>query len=614
MRTVLDAMALEPVTRAFVCCPKCFFLYSLDPDNPKNLPESCTNRVAPKSRACNCTLRKPRNRGAIEVTVPTRKFLYQDLKHWVGWMYGRPDLEMYLDRRHPSQNVDQLRNSNELWDIWDSPTLRDFLGPDGCTTFTAPPGNEGRLVMSLNMDGFNPYGNRTAGKKVSVGAIYMVVLNLPPAIRYNVENIFLVGIIPGPHEPSQQEINYLLRPLVDDLVLFWEDSIYLSRTSLHRNGRRVRIALIPLICDLPASRTMSGFAHFSSTNFCSECHQTLDDINNLEHWNWEPRNRNDHLAHAAEWLAAKTEKKREELLKAAGVRWSELLRLPYWDPTKFTLVDSMHMLYLWILQRHCREIWGMDIRFEDGEGITFDHPKNHPVEEEMKKAHEIWKAGNITELGKLKTPVLRELCRRFNLPFGMKKKKLLRSLVQHVGSWPFYLLYLFLHLLHQVVADTVDRSEDLLNAPATPSYSGDASATTSKKKLTENKHDMTEEDLEHIWLTSSKSTVGSLKRDVLVVLCELKCRRDDGSKYDTSALKVPELKDLVHKKVGFFLEIRKLLVLTHPSAWSREYSMRTERFLGTRKPQIRRSGSPRTIRLVYWDAVYLQRLGRICSG
>ncbi|KAF8225965.1 hypothetical protein L208DRAFT_1105429, partial [Tricholoma matsutake] len=65
------------------------------------------------------------------------------------------------------------------------------------------PGNESRLIFSLNM-------NKQGGKKVLTGGIYIVCLNLPPAIRYNMENMFLVGIIPGPHEPSLYQINYIV--------------------------------------------------------------------------------------------------------------------------------------------------------------------------------------------------------------------------------------------------------------------------------------------------------------------------------------------------------------------------------------------------------------------
>ena len=48
----------------------------------------------------------------------------------------------------------------------------------------------------------------------------MAVLNLPREISFLPENVILIGIIQGPHEPSKN-INSFLRPLVDDLHDLW---------------------------------------------------------------------------------------------------------------------------------------------------------------------------------------------------------------------------------------------------------------------------------------------------------------------------------------------------------------------------------------------------------
>lgn len=64
----------------------------------------------------------------------------------------------------------------------------------------------------LNVDWFRPFDHTP----YSVGILYMVLLNLPRRDRLLKENLFVVGVIPGPHEPSLTISSYL-EPLVDEL-------------------------------------------------------------------------------------------------------------------------------------------------------------------------------------------------------------------------------------------------------------------------------------------------------------------------------------------------------------------------------------------------------------
>ena len=58
----------------------------------------------------------------------------------------------------------------------------------------------------------------------------MVLLNLPPSSRYKAENMYLAGVIPGPREPSLTQINHLLRPLISELLQFWDPGVWYTRT------------------------------------------------------------------------------------------------------------------------------------------------------------------------------------------------------------------------------------------------------------------------------------------------------------------------------------------------------------------------------------------------
>lgn len=437
MRTVTDIMDIRPISQRYAVCPKCRFLFRLGEGAPE-LPETCSNSIL--GEQCGAQLVKPQYRDKPDgKSVPISQFHYQPLADHIARMYSRPELEPHL-HRDPTQH----RAESDMWDIWDSPCFADLKGPDGQPFLSQPSTageQEGRLVFIMNMDGFNPGGNKEAGKKVTVGAIYMMCANLPPSLRYKMENVYLAGIIPGPNAPSDHEINYFLEPLISELLNLWKDGIFLSRTTMCRRGHRVRCAVGPLVCDLPAARQMSGFAHYRSKHFCSECTQTIADINNLDRTSWTRRSGRAHRAAARSWKNARTQEERERIMGLHGVRWSELLRLPYWDPTKFTVIDPMHAFYLRLFQHHCRSVWGMDINFEDGDGITFDVRSNAPTEQEMKHANHLLRHGTLEALSKLRVEILRQLNRETStLPFRRRKSTLVEQLKQYVIDFVFLVL------------------------------------------------------------------------------------------------------------------------------------------------------------------------------
>jgi len=65
------------------------------------------------------------------------------------------------------------------------------------------------LGVLINLDFFQPFKHVS----YSVGVIYGVLINLPRNIRYKVENVIIIGVIPGPHEPKKHQNSYL-GPLV----------------------------------------------------------------------------------------------------------------------------------------------------------------------------------------------------------------------------------------------------------------------------------------------------------------------------------------------------------------------------------------------------------------
>lgn len=83
--------------------------------------------------------------------------------------------------------------SSFLGDIYDGRVWKAFCS-DKYGNFLRSPHS---LLLALNVDWFEPFERGV----YAVGAIYLTILNLPRNIRYKLENIILVGVLPGPKEP-----------------------------------------------------------------------------------------------------------------------------------------------------------------------------------------------------------------------------------------------------------------------------------------------------------------------------------------------------------------------------------------------------------------------------
>jgi hypothetical protein len=79
--------------------------------------------------------------------------------------------------------------------------------------------------------------------------VSMACLNLPHSIRYLPENMYLMGFVMDPNEPTETVIYHYLTPLVDDLILSWERGFCYPPTALHPDGRTVRGAIVVEVCD-----------------------------------------------------------------------------------------------------------------------------------------------------------------------------------------------------------------------------------------------------------------------------------------------------------------------------------------------------------------------------
>lgn len=95
---------------------------------------------------------------------------------------------------------------NTLTDVWDGVKLRT-LSVEG--EFFS---RENRIALSISVDGVPLFHSSS----MSMWPVYLAILNLPPNIRMNAENMLLAGLWVGPKKPAMKQ-------LLDPVVLKLQD-------------------------------------------------------------------------------------------------------------------------------------------------------------------------------------------------------------------------------------------------------------------------------------------------------------------------------------------------------------------------------------------------------
>ena len=88
--------------------------------------------------------------------------------------------------------------------------------------------------------------------------------------------MLLLGLLPGLNEVSLHKINHYLAPIVNELKLLW-NGITLT-TNECPSGKRIRVALILVSCDISAARKICG--HISALVSRHRCKKKANYENN----------------------------------------------------------------------------------------------------------------------------------------------------------------------------------------------------------------------------------------------------------------------------------------------------------------------------------------------
>ena len=284
---------------------------------------------------------------------PFKIFCYQSLKSCMQSFSMRPEVFQQCDHWRKRTTLADGSSPDVIKDLYDGRLWKEFMTVDGLPFLIAPY----TYALALNIDWFQPYQHTV----MSVGVIYLTILNLPRHLRYKRCNILLIGIIPGPSEPTH-DINTYLYPLVTELQHFWKGVLLNVRSGLFTKQVKIRCALLCVACDLPAGHKVCGFMSHSAALGCSKCYKKFPGtISNMcyagfDRSLWTPRNDLRHRMEVSKIMKCQTPTARAKCESKFGCRYSVLLELPYFDASRMLAIDPMHNLFLGT-GKHMINVW-----------------------------------------------------------------------------------------------------------------------------------------------------------------------------------------------------------------------------------------------------------------
>jgi len=296
------------------------------------------------SGACGEFLLKEVHSQTKTLLYPRMVFPYNSLTKHLQMLLNKPGFwskcQEWRDKSPPEDVMSDIFQGR----VWKELSTTGFLS------------NKNSLALSLNVDWFQPHKHSPG----SVGVLYVVILNLPREERYKLENLIVVGILPGPSEPKLTA-NTFLKPLVDELKALWKRSeSFTVSGSIFK--KPIQVALICVTCDIPASRKIGGFMGHMANQGCSKCKREFCqngclNFSGFDRDQWPPRTSAEHKKLARDTLFETTPTSTQAKCSEYGARYSVLHELEYFDCIRFFVIDPMHNLYLGTAKHMMKNVW-----------------------------------------------------------------------------------------------------------------------------------------------------------------------------------------------------------------------------------------------------------------
>ena len=120
------------------------------------------------------------------------------------------------------------------------------------------------LTLTMNIDGVQ----MSKGTQSSMWPILLVVNELAPTVRFDIENVILAGVWPGPSKPTRDQIKLLYRPLIDELLRLERGH---SFTLSEDRDEVIQVYMIAACCDKPAQAIVQCISEPIAAYGCGRC-------------------------------------------------------------------------------------------------------------------------------------------------------------------------------------------------------------------------------------------------------------------------------------------------------------------------------------------------------
>ncbi|KEP46026.1 transposase family Tnp2 protein, partial [Rhizoctonia solani 123E] len=364
-------------------CPECGKRYTMDElyalgnsQCLRHVGDRCTGNLYVETILADGTRKRTPNKSVVYNSFPealgrllSRIGIAYFTHHWRGNDPNNAPLENPPEPRDPQEWFNRMGPRRRFSDIaqgagWHTQATGTSRGFNGEEYIDEPTGDAvlslARLPIGLNL-GVGADGYVLMLYSYSANGVYVVINNLPFYLRNLIENMILVLVLPGPHEPKGYAFDQMIEPFVDDLIRLANGIIlpvYDSETG-QIEQRLVYANLSVLIVDwISRIKCLGHVGVTAEENHCPYCKIRQCQLAAPEGYQpdgYEFRDPHEHLQEKHRWLRA-PEHEREAVHVESGTMFTEFDRIPGFFGFDNAPVDTMHCLDLGVTRSIARDI------------------------------------------------------------------------------------------------------------------------------------------------------------------------------------------------------------------------------------------------------------------